>query len=543
MVDRSYQQRFVDELVPDAWAAGHESVVLALPIGAGKTRCGRLVTEKLLALDSWDVLVIDHRRELTDQFAQEFAHLDPGVFLAGKPSPKPSPLRIAGKDTLIRRDWVPCRDKLFLIIDECHHFSENNTYWKIIEKLRARYRVVYVLGLTATPYRLDGKPLGKLFTHLVEPTTPLDLMNAGIIVEPRVIGLDAPSTRGLHLRGGDFLGTELETRSRKLIGNVVAEFKKWSDGYPGILRACSLAHSRELCERLKAAGFRAEHMDGETPQQKRDEIFARLAIGGERGKEYTDQGIDILCQVDVASEGWNPPSDYERVLRLKALLWPGRPEPPPYMPLCVASDCRPTMSRSGYIQFIGRGGRPNGDAIATSLGQMPALPKPFFRLLSHSDNHRRPTGGLLRDHHGFDLETGEVRGASRGPRDKDGFLHCRYCPKCLSVWPSGVALCACGAQITEPRPAPQETTQRLRPIPAGARPGAGEDAKIAYLASLLRSHARKNAARIATGQGPIKENQVRCIYHSYSGRWPSNEDMEAARRLLAKPPTDSDDLQ
>lgn len=530
-MSRTYQQHFVDELLPEAWAHGHSSVILALPIGAGKTRCVRMVSERLLSLGGWDVLVIDHRRELTDQFAQEFAHLDPGVYYAGKLSPKPSPLRIAGKDTLIRRDWIPTNRKLFLIIDECHHASYGNTYHKLIEKLKAQYEVVFVLGDTATPYRLDGKPLGKLFTHLIEPTTPLELMQAGIIVEPRVIGLDAPDTRGLHVRGGDFLGTDLEVRSRKLIGNVVAEFKKWSDGYPGILRACSIAHSRELCERLKAAGFRAAHMDGETPHVSRDEIFARLAIGGELGREYTNQGIDVLCQVDVASEGWNPPSDYERVLRLKALLWPGSSEPPPHVPLCVASDCRPTMSRSGYIQYIGRGGRPCDGAAQTSRGPMPALPKPWFRLLSHSDNHRR--FGLLRDHHGFDLETGEIRGAAREPRDKDGFLRCRYCPKCLSVWPSGVKLCACGALIAEPRPAPQETEQKLKFIPAGARADAGKEAKIAYLASLLRSHARKNAARVVNGQEPIRENQVRCIYHGYAGRWPSNAEMEAAKRLIS----------
>ncbi len=821
-MSRAYQARFVDELLPGAWRAGHKSVLLALPVGAGKTKCSRLVTQRLLALSGWDIAVVDHRKELTEQFSAEFADLSPGVFWAGKPSPIPSPLRIGGRDTLIRREWVPLHDKLFLVIDECfvagtlvdgqpieniavgdlvwsatgegeltrkkvvrtfkkkpaallkiylengtvlvctpehpfytgrayvpaanlqegnliygqdpsmllvpsycqlynspstvcrtsllltymqssvqsesvqrncredksqircgtnastqsnaatreqrgdayntarnkaqahsagrqrqtsssrtsrsiqainaafswlglrirggngpakkdknssdmlqdrcgasraqnccgggrkqpsgfsskstgskerrlssftrvvrvsfpqqgspeqlallsrydyvynievedthtyfvngvlvhncHHVAQQNTYGKLIQRFRTLYRVVYVLGLTATPYRLDGKPLGKVFDTLIEPTKPGDLIDAGVLMEPVILRRDAPDLEGLHRAAGDFIGTELEMRSRKLVGNVVEELKNWSDGYPAVLRAVSIAHSKTLCERLTAAGFRAAHMDGETSATERDELFARLAIGGQRGAA---SGIDVLCQVDIASEGWNPPSDYERVLRLPH-LWPSSDNPPPYVPLCVLSDCRPTLSRSGYRQFEGRGSRPTGDTIQTSRGPMAALPKPWFRLISHSENWRR--FGFLRDHYGFSLETGEVAGEARQPRDKSGLLNCRYCLKCLSVWPNTVQACTCGAALVEPKAAPEETREKL--VPVGAAQGATDGQRVGYLVGLWLSHFKKNAARAAMGQPPISERQIAAIYHSYSGRWPTTTDMQAAK--------------
>ena len=525
-MSRAYQQTFVDEMLPNEWKKGHTSVLLALPVGGGKTRCARLVVSKLAKVGGWDCWILDHRKELTEQFSEEFREMAPAVYWAGKPSPKPHWLRIAGRDTLIRRDWqpTPSTTKCLVITDEAHHAAERNTYGKLYEQFRSQYKTVYMLGLTATPYRLDGKPLDRIFTSLIEPVTPGELIDSGILMEPRVIGADAPNLADLHIQGGDFAASELEMRSRKLVGNVVEEWKRWSDGYPGVLRAVSIAHSKELCERLRAAGFRAEHMDGATPAHERNALFARLAIGGQRG---AGAGIDILCQVDVASEGWNPPSDYERVLKMPE-LWPSADRPPPYVPLCVLSDCRPTLSRSGYRQFEGRGSRPMGDKISTSLGPLGALPKPWFRLISHSKNYER--FGFLRDHHTFDLNTGSVGGESRQPRQKDGLLSCRYCPACLSVWPTSMKDCPppCGSALSTPPPPVEETTEKLAPL--GATVDATPKQRVGYLTSLWISHRRKNEQRAAQGKPPISENQIRAIFHSYSGRWPTKADMDEAKR-------------
>ena len=153
-------------------------------------------------------------------------------------------------------------------------------YMKLIARFRERYRVVYILLTSATPYRLDGKPLGTIADTLVEPTTPRQLMDAGIIHEPLVKSVTTIDADGLPVRRGDFVSTELEVRAKKLSGNVVSEWLRWCDGYPGVVRAVSVAHSKQLVERFIAAGLRAAHLDGETPLAERSRILARLAIGG-----------------------------------------------------------------------------------------------------------------------------------------------------------------------------------------------------------------------------------------------------------------------
>ena len=510
-MSRAYQQDFVDKGLPDAWRAGHRSVFLAIPVSGGKTRCSRLVAERLLSKPGWDVWYLAHRRELVEQPAREFAHLDPAVFLAGLPPPKPKPLRIAGRDTLLRREITPINDKCFLIIDEGHR-SVGDGYMKLYARFRERYRVVYVLLTSATPYRLDGRPLGAIANTLVEPTTPRQLMDAGIIHEPLIKSVATIDADGLPVRRGDFLSTELEVRAKKISGNVVSEWLRWCGGYPGVVRAVSVAHSKQLVERFTTAGLRAAHLDGETPLAERSRILARLAIGGQIAGNA--EGIDVLCQVDVASEGWNPPSDYERSLA----LWGDKT--PPYVPICILSDARPTMSACGYRQFEGRGCRTSGAVLETSLGPRPALPKPWFRFLDHAKNYERHR--FLEEHFGFALDEGAP--TSRAPRDKRGLVSARYCPQCLSVWPGGRTVCACGAALSQPKIAEEtgEALDDVRRVVDVSAPAKAQE----LLTNLYRSVLRKRGA-------DLNERQVAAIYHSMTKKWPSKEAMSEARRRCA----------
>lgn len=513
----AYQRRFVEEQLPAAWKAGHKSVLLVMPVSSGKTRSSRLVIERLLRLGDWDVWFGAHRRELVEQSAAELKHLEPRVLLAGAPTPKPCPLRVFSRDTLSRREIAPLRDKCFLVVDEAHRLM-GASWLGLLAKLRERYRVVYVLMLTATPYRLDGKPLSNVADVLIEPVTPGELIDHGVIHEPRLIyyeeikGLDK-----VKRLGGDFALSELELLTKKLDGDVVKEWKKWCDGYPGVLRAATVAHSKSLVERFRATGLRAEHLDGETPLTQRDETFARLAVGGERNG--CPAGVDVLCQVDVASEGWNPPSDYDRYLRLIRHLH--EPRIYPYAPIAILSDCRPTLSSCGYMQFLGRGCRVSGDTIATSQGPMPALPKPWFRYLDHSRNWERH--GLLRDHWGFSLTEGEPRG--RAPRDKRGLVSARYCPKCLSVWPGSASTCSCGAQLTQARVLEESRDRQLAESDAPKLAGASVARKADLLANLWAKEVRAKGTIEA-----VNYKRVAAIYKGMTGSWPSSDALSAAKR-------------
>lgn len=515
MNNRPYQQQFVNALLPEAWAAGCTKVILALPPGSGKTWTARLTIERLLSTQAWDCWFLAHRKELIEQAYLEFKDLNPVVVWPGKPTPPPSPLRIAGKDTLGHREIKPCHKQVLVIVDEIHHGS-SDTYIRLLNRICTIYPVVYVLGLTATPYTLSGKPIpGDV---IVEPVKPAELFESGAILEPTVIGAAAPELGGIPLIGGDFAIPELEQRSRKLMGDMVKEIDKWSDGYPVIVRACSIADSKERVERLKTAGYRATHLDGATPAGQRDEILARLSIGGKRGHA---EGVDVLSQVGIIGEGWNNPSDYERILRLRHIT-NYKDTPPPFVPVSLLSDCAPTMSMCLYRQAECRINRPNGDKLRTTQGLADAIPKQFARVISHSGNWQRH--GFLRDHHSFELQTGAVKGV--GTRDKSGLLSARYCPVCLAVWPSSRLQCSCGSALSQPRkPIQEDDSEELKPITPKAGVAASENAKLAYLANLWRQWKRDNAIK------PVKVGRVAVIFHNQTGKWPTKEELSKSREI------------
>jgi len=516
---RAFQQRFVERDLPDAWSKKYRNVILALPPGAGKTRCARMTIERLLCVGGWDAWFLAHRVELIEQAATELRHLSPSLYVAGRPSPQPAPLRVAGRDTLARRDFRSLADRCLLVSDE-HHHGTCETFTKLLSRFQSVYRVVYVLGLTATPYTLSGKPIpGDV---IIEPVKPTELFADGTILEPEVKGLDAPDTSRIPMARGEFVATELEQRTRKLVGNMVDEAKRFWEGYPFTVRAVSVADAHHRAERLCAAGFRAAVLHGELPPAERDLILARLAIGGALGSPL---GLDCVVRAgnpDIIGEGWNNPSDYERVLRLRSILWPSG-NPPPFVPVSTLSDCAPTMSECLYRQAECRVNRPNGNTIQTTLGPMPAVPKKFARVLSHSENWRRFVP--LRDHHTFTLD-GETP-SGRAPRDKHGFLSCRYCPRCLSVWPSSQASCSCGAALAQVKPPPEETADRLGDV--GERPkskvaASTPQARIEILANLWRSLARK--------QGRVSERQVYAVFRSMTGQGADPSEMEQAKRKM-----------
>jgi uncharacterized protein YneF (UPF0154 family) len=87
----------------------------------------------------------------------------------------------------------------------------------------------------------------------------------------------------------------------------------------------------------------------------------------------------------------------------------------------------------------------------------------------------------------------------------------------------------CGSALTIPSPPVEETAEKLTPI--GATVDATPKQRVGYLTGLWISHRRKNEQRAAQGKPPISENQIRAIFHSYSGRWPTKADMDEAKRL------------
>ncbi len=300
---RDYQVRAID-LVRGEYRRGRRAVLLVLPTGAGKTA----TASQLIA---WAVargrrcLFLVHRREIVLDTHRRLvaAGVACGVVMAGEPT-LDAPVQVCSVQTLTAREQHPPAD--LLVWDEAHHCAAE-TY----REIRAQYPAAWHLGLTATPERSDGAPLGDAFEALVAPISVAELVEAGHLAPIDVV---APPTR-----------------LQSAIGATPADaWREHGGGRPAVVFTGTIAESREC---VAAIGERAAHIDGSTPRRERDEILRRF----ERGD------LDVVSNCSVLTEGWDS----------------ARAE------VCVLA--RGCGSLPVYLQTIGRVRRTGGNAAKRCL--------------------------------------------------------------------------------------------------------------------------------------------------------------------------------
>jgi DNA repair protein RadD len=325
---RPYQHEMIDA-ARDRMRLGSKRTLLVLPTGGGKTVVAAAIISAAESKGS-RVLFLAHRRELISQTADKLLRfgVQPGVILAGEPKALHRSVQVASVQTLIRRPGELGQVDL-IFVDEAHHLVEGNTYDKLLEW----WPGARVVGLTATPWRLDGAGLADVFDSHVLVRTPRQLRDEGYLVP--VTGWEyAPvNTRSARVKGGDFDAKSMEqaAMSKTLFGEIIGDWKAHAGGVRTVLFGCTVAHSAAMAQAFVDAGVPAEHLDGETPKDKRAAILSRLRSGDTR----------VLCNVNVATEGWDCPE-------LECVIL-----------------ARPTLSTSLYLQMVGRVLRPSeGKATA-----------------------------------------------------------------------------------------------------------------------------------------------------------------------------------
>jgi DNA or RNA helicases of superfamily II len=186
-------------------------VLLTCPTGGGKTLIFSELIRRYEAVGK-RAFVLVHRRELTRQASDKLSNLGVphGVVQSGFPLCPWLPIQVVSVPTFTRRVIQSRKLEIdeppdLIVVDECHHVVAR-TYRAIID----RYPQARLVGVTATPCRADGRGLGGVFEQMIETVDIPGLQAAGYLVPVQTYAPSRPDLRGVPVRQGDYVTSELE---------------------------------------------------------------------------------------------------------------------------------------------------------------------------------------------------------------------------------------------------------------------------------------------------------------------------------------------
>lgn len=269
---RPYQHALV-ERVSEAFARGAGTVCMQLGTGGGKTATASTLLARAVAkgyraafVAHLDTLVEDTHARVTA------AGIPAGYVQAGRPRTPDAPVQVCSTATLHARGEAPPAD--FVIVDECHRVMGPS-----VRALLERYPHASILGLTATPQRGDGQPLGDVFAELICGPSNRWLTERKFLVPCDVFAWGSEPTR-------------------ELAKDPVDAYRDHARDKRAIVFAETVAHAKDLVARYNDVGFPAELLLGETSRSERQAVRGRV----ERGETL------VLVGVGVFVEGFDLPA-------------------------------------------------------------------------------------------------------------------------------------------------------------------------------------------------------------------------------------------
>ncbi|RUR72433.1 hypothetical protein DSM107007_57370 [Nostoc sp. PCC 7120 = FACHB-418] len=236
---RNYQHQWIKDIW-NSWKRGNRRVLAQLPTGAGKTICFAHICQKFFQKQQ-KVLVIAHRIELITQAAEKLEQIvgEPvGIIKGGCAAHPERRIHVASIQTLARRDILELPLNIgLLLFDEAHH-SSASSYRRLIE----HYQEAQILGVTATPQRIDGQGFQELFDDLVVGISTSTLIKEGYLSKFRLFTTNQTiSTIGVKKSRGDFRAKELAVAVTSQIGldEIFQNYLKYAKNLRTVIFACS----------------------------------------------------------------------------------------------------------------------------------------------------------------------------------------------------------------------------------------------------------------------------------------------------------------
>jgi DNA repair protein RadD len=400
MIFRHYQSTAIDKCL-EWFCNGKERPLIVLPTGTGKSLVQAGLIHRIIN-DSPYVRIIcaTHSKELVSQNYAEMLELCPdlscGIYSAGLDRRESgAQILFAGIQSIYNKA-IKLGHTDIIIVDEAHTISKKSeTRWgKFFADMKAINPNVQIIGLTATPYRLDsGNLVPNSFNGVCYEYPIIEAIKDGYLCEI----ISAPvqthlKTVGVHKRGGEFIAGELERAvdTDDLNTKCVAEIIKFGqDRKSWIVFCAGKTHARHITELLVQNGIDAECVTDDTLDDDRDRIV----------KDHKSGKLKCLVNNTIFTTGYNNPA-----LDLIACL-------------------RPTESEGLWVQICGRG----------------------MRLYQDKQNCLLLDFGRNIDRHG---PIDKIKGKHKNESSGDGEAPLKQCPSCFEPVHAAVRHCpACGHEF------------------------------------------------------------------------------------------------
>lgn len=372
-------------------------VLYVLPCGGGKTLIFGAVAHGLTLKRKRSYILV-HRQELLRQASNMLRTLGVphGVMSGLRKRSLHEPIIVATVQTLVR-NLGKLEPPDMIVCDEAHR-SVSPSYNKIFE----HWPNAFVLGVTASPKRLDGKSLGFLYHEMICGPSVKQLIDRGFLSD--FIAYAPPHTPDLSevaMKGADYDAAALELLfdTPKLIGDAVQHYRRHANGLPAIAFCVSVKAAEDVAAAFNAEGYKAVSVDGE-----KSEAYRRDALDGLASGKY-----HVVTSCDLISEGID-------------------------VPACAAAILlRPTKSVALAIQQMGRALRPvyaHGLPLDTNEERLAAIaagPKPRAVILDHA--------GMIKEH-GFpddDQQWSLQDGPKKKRKGSTPNIRMRHCPECEAI--------------------------------------------------------------------------------------------------------------
>ena len=370
---RQYQQDIFDKSI-QAFRNGSKGVCCVLPCRSGKS----YIMARMIKGAKGNVLVLAHRHTLINQHKELLKSLDVLT----------SNVRVESVFTEASRLGRYAKDSISLIIIDEAHLSEAASYRKVCEYYDCK-RVLF----TATPARLDGKPL-TLADTLITGITADELIKMGAISEYDYYAPDLNlNIDYVDMVAGEYNNgqlTELMCQTA-IYGDVIKYYRQLGDNRQAIAYCTSVRHSEQTAKMFADNGISAISIDGSMSQKERNKKMDLFRSGK----------VQILCNCNLISEGVTLPN------------------------ASVALLLRPTMSLPLFIQQACR--------VLTPVKGKKAV---IIDFVNNVQKHGLPT-----ETHNWSLSQ-TVK--PRKEFNEDGTLTIRQCENCFKCFKTAPVCPYCG---------------------------------------------------------------------------------------------------